>query len=481
MLAVLSVLYLAFPLLIFFAGWFWWPYALCLVLVLVASVGKAVIGMRREAGSQELPAGAIGQALVIAAVTIGVLYFSGVGGFGFQRSDWEKHTAMLTELSRRPWPVRLTSADGAPDGGHLTYYVAYYLPAALIGRALGPMAAHMALFAWTFAGLCLVALHVVRLVGAPKWWLWAAWFFLSGMDVVGAGLVFITRGDWTRGVEWWPRFGIYMSNTSLLIWVPQHMLAGWLATGLIMSRAEQRAPPATSVLVAALTMMWSPFVTLGLVPFVVAAVAGSRQHRISSTLVTAAAIIGVASLTFLAGVGGGAMVRGWNAALVGPWVWTVTWIAIVVLDFGAYAGLAFLVLRNAAAADHARSRWSRTWLAILVVVLAVLPVYRIGLYNDLMMRSCIPAFFALWVVVLRVLTFARPAGTGRLVRVLLVGCLAIAALLPINQWRNQILNTGPFPNFIGGSPERSIASLERPIRRQYLGRPDSWFARHLAP
>ena len=40
--AILSLLYLAFPVAVFFDAWLWWPYALAIEGVMVLSLGHAV-------------------------------------------------------------------------------------------------------------------------------------------------------------------------------------------------------------------------------------------------------------------------------------------------------------------------------------------------------------------------------------------------------------------------------------------------------
>jgi hypothetical protein len=483
--SICSLFYLAFPVAIFLANWFWWPYALTLVVCLLLLVGQGWAVLRRDRnrpGEALWPASmSAGHALGTAVVTFLVAYFSGVGGFGHQRGDWEKHNAMLTHLTEGPWPVRLGSDSGAAEGSYLTYYVAYYLPATLVGRVLGIEASHLALFVWTLAGLWLSALWVVRLARVTAWPVWAAWFVLSGMDVVPAAFVWLIDTGWTlaNGVEFWSLFGAYWSNVGLLLWTPQHMLPGWLATALIVSRAEDRRDGSVAPIVGALTVIWSPFVTLGLVPVALAVLARGGWRRVMGPSLVAAAAIGVACALAMSGVSREAIPRGWTGAGTGLPAWLLTWLGLLLFEFGAHVVLMLAIMR---ASGHSGDghRWNLTWLAAAVVTLTVLPVYRLGLYNDLMMRGSIPAYFLLWIVLLRVLQPAlrepwRPAV------VLLLACLGVGSIVPLNQHRTQIMRTGAYPNFIDDLPSRPINSLPPRVRDQYIGSPDSFYARRLAP
>ena len=75
--------------------------------------------------------------------------------------------------------------DGRDDAV-LTYYVAYYLPAALVGKIAGWTAANVVLFTWSAAGAALAFLWLVVLSEAPVWRCLAIFVLFSGLDLVGA-------------------------------------------------------------------------------------------------------------------------------------------------------------------------------------------------------------------------------------------------------------------------------------------------------
>jgi hypothetical protein len=483
MYSILSLIYLALPVAIFLASWLWWPYAITLMALLALALGRAAVRIRRAVtrGVETRPSISGGDAIGVGIVTLLLACYSGAGGFGYQRGDWPKHNAMLAELSGRDWPVRLEGEPGIADGSYLTYYVAYYLPAAVIGRSFGIEAAHMALFVWTLAGLVLAAVWVLRLVPYAGWAIWAAWFLLSGLDVVAAAIVWMIGTGWqlSQGMDWWPRFGSYTCNMGLLLWVPQHMLAGWIGTALIVARAEEQGDVSIAPLVMSLTIMWSPFVSLGLAPIILAAMTRTGWRSAFHVDLAASVAIALVSVAALAGIGQQAVPQGLSAGFIGFVPWLLTWIGIIVIEFGFYAALALWLLRTSRDSPDTIA-WNRTWVVTAVVVLVALPVYRLGLYNDLMTRSSIPALFVMWMVVLRVLRIElhsrlRPAAS------VLIACLAVAALLPLNQIRVQLWRTRTWPQFAGANSAPPIGSLEPRIRDQYIGSADSFFARHLAP
>lgn len=475
---ILSLLYLAIPYFLFFYGWLWWPYALGCGTLLAAALGLAIRACRREEGCSVRglwPEAPIDRFLT-AAVTLTLLYVSGTGGLGHQQNDWEKHNAILADLVERGWPVVYTEGDGDAGAFRLTYYLAYYLPAAVVGRLFGLLAAHLALFAWTFLGLWLAAMWVMRLVGTASWLVWAAWFMLSGMDAVG--MVLRGGGDWTF-MEWWPALGQYSSNVSLLVWVPQHMLPGWIGAGLIVSRAEERGDASVAALAAALTGLWSPFTTIGLAILGLIVVARTRWRSVlSAPNVLGAAPLLLVAVTYLSSIEAGDLPRGWNFLRFDSWWFLKVWPATLILEFGFYAALAYWLLRQPRGV--LRPEWCRAWTVTALVTLTLLTFYRIGMANDFMMRTSIPVLFVLWIAVLRVLIAEYGQGPRWQASVLLFSLL-IGAIQPWYQLGVQVTE-GDHPfNFVGGRAEVSVPELPPAIRVQYLGRPDSFFFRHLAP
>ncbi|NUQ61354.1 MAG: hypothetical protein HUU20_02630 [Pirellulales bacterium] len=481
MLPFLSLVYLALPYLIFAYGWLWRPYAAVVWLAVIAALaltGRTLLGR----GGPEKPAPGdpswIHPVLVTAA-TVGLAYLSGVGGLGYQQpGDWVKHNAILHDLSTMDWPVRYTDTAGVPQGRYLTYYIAYYLPAAVVGRLCGLIPAHLALFAWTLCGLLLVAAWLGRLLRSRVWMLWAAWFALSGMDAAGVALR--GGGDWTF-LEWWASLGQYSSNTSLLVWVPQHALPGWIATALVVDRAEREADLSLAGFAAALTGLWSPFVTIGLAPVVLLVLFRARWRTVFGFAnLVAAPVVLFMSAAYLASVDRGQVPNQWNITWYESQWFAKAWPVFCLLEFGFYAMLIYPNLRSDRDGRLPGTSWNRSWFWMAIAVLTLLPLYRIGILNDLVMRASIPALFVFWVVLLRVIS--SPAFRWETwYSSLLLFCLLIGAIQPSYQLGVQVVGTPRHLEFAGSTPNLSIAHVQGKFLPQYLGRPSSFFFGHLAP
>jgi hypothetical protein len=103
-------------------------------------------------------------------------------------------------------------------------------------------------------------------------------------------------------------------------------------------------------------------------------------------------IAGVTGLYLISRIGGDP--NGWNVNY--PTVWGrldyVSLCLFWLLEFGIFA---FVCLKS----TSVRDRDARVWLWLACAVLTLLPLYRFGVLNDLVMRASIPALFVLWVFV----------------------------------------------------------------------------------
>ncbi len=189
---------------------------------------------------------------------------SGLGGHGYQNWDYYKHYAVFKDLIQCPWPVRYQPEQGTSLA--LIYYVGFYLPAALIGKAFGWWVGSQALFGWGLCGVVLTLFWFQRLVRRQGVWMVCFFILAGGLDTLGNFLMNGHGAPWTEHVQWWTGAWEYSCNSTLLFWSPQHALSGWLGTALILGRWLEQEEFSSAPLWMALTLIWSPFIALGLLP-----------------------------------------------------------------------------------------------------------------------------------------------------------------------------------------------------------------------
>jgi hypothetical protein len=474
-LTLLSLAYLALPNFLFALTWLRWPYAIGVSAALAAGltlVARQVIlrdGLKRpeEHRVSRFDLG------VIAFLLLCMMVISGIGRIGYQRADWFKHNSILHDLSTMDWPV----AYGSGPDACLSYYVAYYLPAAQIGRWSDVDTASLALFVWSAIGLGLAAAWVLRLVGSRSWLVVGAWLVLSGLDIVGFGLFGGVPRD---QMQWWAEFAQYPSNPRLLFWVPQHALSGWIATAIFVDWLERHRSLLMVGLCAAMAALWSPFITIGLFPL---ALFGAVRVRFKDAftvpnLVAAPPLLFVC-VAYLRSVPLTEIPREWCWENLGWRGALEFWLVFCLLEFGIFLALYLLLWRRSGPEVFHRAEWTPTWLAAVGSTLLILPLYRLGMYNDLAMRASLPALFMLWIVLLRVRWPAAWRAQPVLTQALVL-CLALGAFQPVSDITEQLVKTRASTDEPGIPGNLSIVMLHQNSQRQYLGDPDSFFFRYLA-
>lgn len=486
-LLLLSFLYLALPACLFAFGWLNTGAALCINVLLIyvgATAWKQLqlsdvsASVRRLFETQHVPF----------AILLLWCSLSGTGGIGFQNTDYAASNALLKDLIENSWPLRMQ--NDTP----LVYYVVYYLPAALIGKFLGWQIANLVLFTWTYLGLLLIwsllsiAVRIDQLSPGRKLLAALMFVFFGGMDYFGA---LLNYGPETTQLgthlEWWASIGQFSSNTTLLFWVPQHVLAPWLTTSALLLVLKRGSGAELIWCLTALSFLWSPMASLGLLPFLtILSVKTLMTRQYSSTLTVSNFFIGPAIAALAAlfySSNSFQFPTHWQLNNTG---FTRNYLLLFALETLAVA-LPFF-------SQHLKAKvflnqinlppplkltgMEKTlgWSAVLILLL--LPAYKFGIMNDLCMRASIPALFILFAFWLRVLrrefTNQYIPVTVTLVCLLLGSGSALSEIYrSLTQYSLQI------------RPMSSVSSLlnspDNDVIQQRAGRIDAIYWRWLGP
>jgi hypothetical protein len=251
----------------------------------------------------------------------------------------------------------------------------------------------------------------------------------AGLSVVGYSLQ-----GWDNRLdswEWWSVREVYLARHSMtfqLFWAPHQVIPAWLLTLVLYWMTVERREPGAAAFLVALGCLWTPFATLGLVPFLVAA-GLSEPWRRWKRFLTFENVAGAGLLALLFGVyyAGGSTADNphawlWERVPFGDWRRVLRLALFYVLEFG-------LVLVLLTTRWPALDRPRRLWFAVTALVLLGAPLFVYGLWNDLHARGIVPSLVVLFLFVVEALAatstrevLRRPA-TAALVLVLAVGCL----------------------------------------------------------
>jgi len=459
MLMLLTSIYITLPILIFLIGWTNVWFGLIVSCAAVFIIGAQLKKMKADSFFIPLKTGWI-MALFLFVWTL----LSGAGHRGFFNGDFVKHNAIFNDLISLNWPVRYQLKE-IGDISYLVYYFAYYLPSALIGKWLGWQAGNSALFVWTFIGIVLVFMWLSSLVNEKKQ-LWYGLLFplFSGLDGLGKIIMGtkVVNNEW----EWWGRNWQYSGNSTLFFYVPQHALIGWLLSVMFLYCFVRNKKIPLQTLLLSTSLLWSPFVFLGTVPFYLFLYLKKRlviskwEAILSSIIVGVELLFLMSNMTFFA-----------KETLANGWLWETEklWGSLVLVrlvlfylfEFGIFSFLIYQFL-------FMKKRGELFGLfGIAVALLFLLPWYKVGLMNDLAMRASIPAlcvisYFWFYLII-------------EIKKTPLLN-LALCSLFAIGSLYSFILFFNGAVHFISLSPRYTLAQLETPkTRKQYLGYSKSIF------
>jgi len=363
--------------------------------------------------------------LVALPIALLLCLLGGEGRLLYANPDWAVRDAVLADLAARPWPVHYTAAElpalvlRAPLG-------LYMLPA-LVGQVAGLNAAHLALLAQNTLLLAGVFATVTAKVASLRTRLGVAAVFVafSGWDVVGTQLngytlVFPGASPYAPHLEWWATPFQYSSLITDLFWAPNHALP---AFALVALYTAWRSGAASSLHLAAmlgLTLLWSPLVVIGALPFVLLALLtdiGQRRMGLLAPAVLAPLAAALLPVAVYLTLDDAKVTQGLNTERAD---FLFRYARFIALDLVPLLVLGLVWVR-------AQPRSARLDLLACAVLLLALPFYRIGGSNDLLMRASIFPITLIFVIVAHGLAGATRADRWRR---LSLPILAIGAMTP---------------------------------------------------
>lgn len=412
-----------------------------------------------------------------AAVTWGV--FSGIGGIGFQNDDWYCHNSLLKLLIEEALPLILHTPD--QQTYFYVYYIAYYLPAALIGKFLGWGAANIFLFIWSVVGLIISMAWFLRILEFndllyPSWLAIPIFIAFSGLDYVGWYYGHGQFPELGQHIEWWANYFQYSGNTTLLFWVPQHSIAAWILIGVVMFHEVSGSPPHSIGLYVAFTLLWTPFAIIGIIPFLFMLLyKWIKKHGIKEVcsisnlllapLIAFTSAIYLASNTFSFPI---------SFSPLRSLSFFSIYLAFIFLEVAVFMIPIYLLSKNRNDKESYHS-----WLWTSAIILIFLPFFQIGFANDLVMRGSIPAIYVLAIFVCRQLLDTVPRNIVTfMAKIILLVVLGFGGLTSLSEVTRSVKHYQFPPPSAKMVPDFKEMRKRDLLQRQ--GDPSSFFYKFIA-
>lgn len=429
-----ALLYLTFPLFLFFIGWCSWLVAVPAVgflIYILASVYKRVEFKTDARSSQTVPLA------ITALFSFTWVATTGVWNLGFGRTqDWDvMRNDLLSTLTRHSWPVIHTFADSSAIWS-MRHYLGFYLPGPLAGKITGGNL-EVTLFAtglWMFLGVWIALMLVQNFFGAlglRKYLAIPLFIAFSGLDAIGSriqGTLSLRPSNFINGghIEWWAERYQFSSNTTLLHWVPQHALPSWIGALLIIHIVRSRQNLYFLPIISLSALLWSPFAAVGitLLALLLLFSAGLFTHFFARlqklpVLIISLLVIGVPLLAFLQS-GTSDIPRSLLLSSGSKTHNVKMLLQFITLEFGIFAALSAYIVRQRIRENIFIS------IGLLLVLMVVF-----GSYNDFAMRVS-PALLVVIFINACEALFVRPQRKSlRFVQIFLAGVFVLGAITPL--------------------------------------------------
>lgn len=414
---------------------------------------------------------------------------SGITGFAFQTIDHWCHNAKFHDLLRTDWPLRFPANRPV-----MAYYFGYYLVPAAFSKLTGHISPGIILV-WTSLGIALGLLWICISLHY-KWWAVLLVLCIGDFPRVFKGIA----AHWSIQLYTYEEVGVeHWSNLENLFWAPNQLIPSLMLGGMLFHVIRHRLDYALLCFPTALALWWAAFPALitGLV--IALLLIGqwirwgiSFRDMIPRVLLPCVVAVPVLALfqSHPHPPENGLIweVRGDTVNLLREYL--VNTVADVLLFAFVFAGYRRVRLPSIPAAPF--------WLLICITLL--FPFVRVGKINDLLLRGMMPVLvligcYLLYPLVSQPLPKVLGALRGNTVCIAVLLALLLSAVTGIGRLyraarvnRITALWTGVQPRFVP-IPYDAYPSLYETLQQrwsqqeaeQYLGKPDSFYEKYIAP
>lgn len=278
--SIVALSYLYFPFLAFDIGWIRPTWSIPIAIVSMVGFVLACEKMPKlwvPEGTVANFAKGCACALILAIWVT----WSGIGGYVWGEVDHLARNTVFKMLVERSWPLYSNGIPGLPPDAEpsiLSYYVGFFLPAAVIGKLTSLRAGFFLLWCWAFLGVCIAYYLLCAKLRKLSVWPVLVFVFFSGADSIGVILKSFSNPGvipfWSpiANFEQWSAYN-YSSQTTQLFWVYNQAIPAWIATGLLVCGI----PSSVSLLAASCLMINATFPFVGV--SILALIAGMYPWR----------------------------------------------------------------------------------------------------------------------------------------------------------------------------------------------------------
>lgn len=338
-----------------------------------------------------------------------ICFFVGIGAYWPEMPDFLMKNAIVNDLSTKSWPVYYdlsvqplqTQEDIGRDRVLFVYYLFYYLPACLLGKLFGTSIAQISLLIWSILGVYITFLliilnlkveflnkkHILVLIVAVA--------SFGGLCFVGdivlnyeknlGHFLFGTMEMWANQEDYfWLGYQGFLGGMS---WAFNQYIPIWIITSLILLRNSDK----NLMFIGALSVLYSPWSTFGFVALItmivinkIISTKGLYEIMSFSNIVVPIMLLFTVCVYYMTNNG---------TNLEKGFIWQyfsckeafLKLLFFLIIEIGVYIVLLYKeILKNQI-------------LLYAVIILTLLPFFKLNYSNDTLMRASAPAMFIIFV------------------------------------------------------------------------------------
>ena len=434
---ILSYIYIVLPILIFIIGWCKPLIGILGTLIILVSLYMVC----KNAPKLWLPKDAKGMLFLLGLFVISLVwvYYSGIGALVYQNFDHTCRNPIFELLVNNSWPVIVQDEAylGVDKPLMLTYYIAFWLPPAVIGKLFHSIQiGYYAQVLWATIGIFFTFYYIMTFLKNKTYLPIFIFIFFSGLDVAGAS---ITRNaniyDITSHLEWWFFIKQFSSFTTQLFWVFNQAIPAWLLTLMFLKEKNN----GNILFCYSALLLYSTLPAIGILPLVVYLMFLNGKElsknsfkvqnlkeclknacTIQNTLGTA--IITIVSYSYLSNNLSGGNFTIWNPNILLIILYILFFLFLEV-------GIFILIIFN-----HYKKE---PLLYMISLMFIIYPFLGIGSHYDFCMRGTIPALIILYLLTIKIIDNGQ-IFKNKFIACCLVASLIIGAITPIHEFARTI-------------------------------------------
>ena len=398
-----SMIYLVLPIVIFFIGYLkpWW--AVLFSILTVGSAAWAFLDIAKKKPETALAAEEksvtvkASYFLFLIPFALFFLYLGGVGEFGWAIGDHRVRYATLNDLINYKWPViydfstqhNPVVAETLGEGKvAFAYYFVFWMVPAVFGKLFGLLTARIVLLIWSAIGLILVTLGALILYGKQSRFLFIGLILFAGFDVFPYLYNEYIRGFGATWEDWTWHFRV-VGNFYQIMNVFHQSIPGWLITILLLLCTNSKSIG----LLGSLMFCYSPWAAIGVLPMCICKMVITNKKLKAKEVLKNIFTVGnlVAPVVFIVCFATFYTANS-NATYDYGFIWTfydskltmlIDYLAYVVFEFGLWV---LLIHR----------KYKKDWMFYCaILVMLILPIYKMSGPNDLLMRGSMAPLFTI--------------------------------------------------------------------------------------